>query len=258
MSDRLWDDVADNEQATWYLDPLVAAQKKAANLNLFRRWIKASRVGTILKTDLFEEANGSDEVLSGLSECTCVIGMDIAPNMVARAKRRYTAANALFLATDVQQIALASGVIDVVFSNSTLDHFSSEDQFTQSLQDLSRVLRPGGTIIITLDNPMNPLYTALKLSGRIGWTPFKMGYTTSLSGLVAALDKVGIEVIATDYMIHNPRLVSTTLFLVVRRVLGRFADRPIRLLLSAFGLLDRLPTRSYTSCFIAAHGRKRG
>jgi hypothetical protein len=119
------------------------------------------------------------------------------------------------------------------------------------------VLRPGGTIIVTLDNPKNPLYGILKALGNRGWIPFKMGYTTSLAGLVMALDKAGIEVIATDYQIHNPRLLSTALFLAIRRALGRSADLPIRFLLAAFNLLDRLPSRAFTACFVAAYGKKR-
>jgi hypothetical protein len=54
----------------------VAEQKRAANLNLAKKWLGELPGATILKTDLFEEAN--------------------------------------------------SGV-DAIFSNSTLDHFSSEE-----------------------------------------------------------------------------------------------------------------------------------
>jgi SAM-dependent methyltransferase len=210
---------------------------------------------TILKTDLFEEANGRAEVLWRLSDSARLIGMDVSQNMVLRAKKRNHAANAVFLAADVRQIGLASGSVDVIFSNSTLDHFASAEEFKDSLEELKRVLRPGGTIIITLDNIHNPLYHILKWLGSRGWAPFRMGYTTSLSGLVTELERLGIEVTATAYQIHNPRLISTALFLGARRTLGRFADGPVRFLLRSFMLLDRLPTRAYTACFIAARGR---
>ena len=57
---------------------------------------------------------------------------------------------------------------------------------------------------------------------------------------------------ATDHLIHNPRVLSTALFLALRRLLGSRADRPVALLLRVCGLLDRLPTRGFTSCFVAA------
>ena len=256
MLNKSWDDLAADQRGSWYLDPLVAEQKREVNLNLFQKWTDKTAAATILKTDLFEEANGEDEILSGLSDSACMIGMDIAPNMVLRAKRLSGAVNALFLATDVREIALATGSVDVIFSNSTLDHFSSREDFQTALEELCRVLRPGGTIIVTLDNIHNPLYHILRWLGHRGVAPFKMGYTTSLSGLVASLEEFGIAVTATDYHIHNPRLISTAIFLVARRTLGRFADGPIRGLLRVFGLLDRLPTRAYTACFIAACGTR--
>jgi len=258
MADRCWESVAANEHASWYLDPLVAEQKRAANLNLAQKWLEERAGLTILKTDLFEEANSRDELLSGLPDSARLIGMDIAPTMVLRARTCAKANGARFLATDVRQIGLASESVDAIFSNSTLDHFSSKEEFKEALRELIRILRPGGTFIVTLDNPRNPLYAFLRWLGRRGWLPFPLGYTAPLSALVAELEDAGIEVSATDYLIHNPRVLSTAMFLVIRRVLGRFADWPIGLLLRVFGWLDRLPTRGYTACFEAARGTKRG
>ena len=256
--DRSWEEVAENERSSWYLDWLVAEQKRQANLALLQKWVEALPTATILKTDLFEEANGRDELLSGLPASARIIGMDIAPTMVSRAKRRIHSKGAQFLGADVRQIGLASGSVDVVFSNSTLDHFQSEQEFKTAIRELIRVLRPDGTIVITLDNPDNPLYALLRWLGSRGWIPFHLGYTTTLAGLVAELQNGGIRVTATDYLIHNPRIVSTVIFLGVRRLLGRFADGPIRLMLRAFNWLDKLPTRRYTACFVAAGGKKQG
>lgn len=259
MADRSWESVAANERASWYLDPLVAKQKRAAHLTLAHKWLEERAGLTILKTDLFEEANsGDDEVLSGLPASARLIGMDIAPMMVLRARTCTKANGVRFLATDVRRIGLASASVDAIFSNSTLDHFSSKEEFKEALRELIRILRPGGTFVITLDNPRNPLYAFLRWLGGRGWLPFPLGYTMPLPALVAELQDAGIEVSATDYVIHNPRVLSTAMFLVARRVLGRFADRPIGLMLRVFGWLDRLPTRGYTACFEAARGTKRG
>jgi len=77
-----------------------------------------------------------------------------------------------------------------------------------------------------------------------------------LAGLVRKLEAAGLEIADTDYLIHNPRVLSTLAFLTLRKIFGRSASRPIRWLLGAFAVLDRLPTRGLTSCFVAVCARK--
>ena len=78
-----------------------------------------------------------------------------------------------------------------------------------------------------------------------------------MKGLSATLRSLGFEVDARETLIHNPRLLSSLLFTATRRLLGRYADLPIRAMLSLFGLLDVLPTRWITGCFIAVRAVKR-
>lgn len=252
----VWEEVAEGDSPSWYLDPLVAAQKRDTNLSLLDRWVVASEVGTLLKTDLFEEANGPDEILSGCSGFRSLLGIDLALGEVVRAKQRSLVANGCFLVTDVRQPGLASESVDVIFSNSTLDHFRSHEELDQSLSELARLLRPGGTAVITLDNSRNLLYWLLRLVAKTGHSPFPMGVTTSLPGLVAKLGAAGFEITDTEYLIHNPRVVSTAAFLALRRLFGGSADRPISWLLRAFGGLDRWPTRGLTACFVAVCAEK--
>jgi hypothetical protein len=67
---------------------------------------------------------------------------------------------------------------------------------------------------------------------------------------------VGLEPEGRDWLLHNPRGVSTVLFLALRRLLGRRADGAVRALLAAFDLLGRLPTRAATACFHAVSARR--
>ncbi len=254
----VWEGIAGRESPSWYLDPLVAEQKRVANLSLLHRWTSDARGGTLLKTDLFEEANGSDEIASGLGEGHRLLGMDVSLSEVSRARRRNLAPNGLFVVSDVRRLALSSESVDVVFSNSTLDHFAEPADLARSLGELRRVLRPGGTAIVTVDNARNPFHWLLRLVARSGRSPFPMGATTSLPGLVRELEEAGLEVTATDLLIHNPRVLSTALFLALRKLLGARANGAVALLLRAFALLDRLPTRGLTACFVAARAVKPG
>jgi hypothetical protein len=62
----------------------------------------------------------------------------------------------------------------------------------------------------------------------------------------------GMQVMATDWLIHNPRLISTLLFVSLRRLMGARAELPIRALRCFFCLCAHLPTQCVTTCFPAA------
>ena len=242
----------------WYLDPLAAAQKREVHLE----WIKRNappglRIETVLKTDLFEEAYGQDELLFSLPfDGSLKIGCDISASTVGRAADRGRDSGCLFINADVRRLPLTDQCVDLVLSNSTLDHFETEQEIEQSVRELARVLRPGGILLITLDNPGNPLFMLFRAT--VPWlgVRFRLGKTLSQSELLRMLDRTGLEVQSTGWLLHNPRFLSTVLFLTLRRLLGRRANSPIRWLLAAFSKFEALPTRSLTGVFIAASARK--
>jgi SAM-dependent methyltransferase len=241
----------------WYLDPIVAHQKQLVHLDWFRRNLPDEPVSVLLKTDLFEEAHGEDQLLFGLPLPPGLkIGMDLSPSTTRQAAAREGAASG-FLTADVRRLPLRKNSVDLVLSNSTLDHFDSADDIKTSIVELARVLKPGGRLLITLDNPHNPFYWSLRaLSNRLGLS-FQLGQTLSRKRLLHLLEETGLEVLSTDWLLHNPRFVSTALFLGTRRLLGKHADPLVRAWLWMFALGGRLPTRGLSAVFIAACGRKR-
>jgi SAM-dependent methyltransferase len=235
---------------------LVARQKREAHLELVAKWADKP-AGRLLKTDLFEEANGPDQLLFDLRHgCDLAIGFDSDLKIVERASLRSPDGQGIcFLAGDARALPLKTGCIDVVVSSSTLDHFEEKNDFTVALRELARVLRPGGVLILTLDNPLNPLYWPLRWLSFAG--PFRLGYTPFPGALRKQLYLAGLEVIGSASLLHNPRMVSTLLFLTIRRILGRRGDAVIRASLRCFALLGGLPTRRFTCCFYGVGARKR-
>lgn len=248
---------AAHDKPSWYLDPLVAAQKRQVHQAWIRAAVGDRPCGTVLKTDVFEEAYGDDRIFHDLfPDMRLGIGIDINAKTVSAAGRRNARAFECFVC-DVRHVALPDASVDVVVSTSTLDHFDSKKDIAETLDELDRVVRPEGTVIVTLDNPRNPLYSILKWLSRRGWTAFSLGATLSLAELEGMLVERGFQVEKRGYLIHNPRVLSTVVILGLRRLLGRRADTPIRWLLSGFASLRNLPSQSLTGCFLAVSAVKR-
>lgn len=252
-----WEEIAHKSNPSWYLDPVVAEQKRRVHQKLIRDWTGDFLPECVLKTDAFEEAYGDDQILFDLFPgVRTVIGIDLSSSTAARARSRCGCVPPYFIAGDVRNLPLPPGSVDLVVSNSTLDHFSSAEEFRSALRELYRVLRPGGRLIITMDNLSNPLYRLLRLMSRTRWSPFPLGYTTSGAGLEKTIRETGLEVLATGAIMQNPRLISTVLFLGLRRLLRKRADAPVRLLVRLFAQLDKLPTRQFTACWVGVCARK--
>ncbi len=79
-----------------------------------------------------------------------VIGVDIDPDSVSHAEAQYRdVSNLKFLVGSCSQIPVADASIDVVVSFETIEH---HDQHEEMMQEIKRVLSPGGCLIISSPN----------------------------------------------------------------------------------------------------------
>ena len=244
-----------NRPPNWYLDPLVAQQKREVHLEWISRNVQRRSTPVLLKTDLFEEAHGEDELLFSLPfDADLKLGIDLDEVTARHAASRHRGNSSRCVAADVRRLPFRSGSIDIVLSNSTLDHFEAAEDLEISIGELARVLKPGGLLLITLDNPRNPFYLLFRAGARRYGLTFRLGHTAGQRELARLLEDAGLELLTSDLLLHNPRFVSTLLFLALRRL--RMGGRVIGALLGAFAFLGKLPTRDYTAVFVAACGRK--
>jgi SAM-dependent methyltransferase len=167
------------------------------------------------------------------------------------------------LGADVRQLPFPPGTFDLILSTSTLDHFDRRDEIDGALWELQSVLRPDGRLLVTLDNPTNPILRVRQLVYRIagsipGVIPFRMGHTLSQPALVTALEQAGFDVVESGYMIHMPRVLALWAGeWAARRGSARTASR----LVAVFRWVERaagaLSTRRWTGHFIFADCRRR-
>jgi SAM-dependent methyltransferase len=248
--------VRGGRSGSWYLDPVVARQKAAVFVALVERWRDPRSEGLSLKTDVFEEAHGEDALAPLLADRLRLVGVDVDLGNARKARRRFPDRRLRFLAGDLRKLGLRDSAFDLVISPSTLDHFATREELVASLREIHRVLVPRGTAVVILDNPRNPLYYPLRWLAPLV-APYALGRTLDARSLRRELESLGFDILGEQYVIHNPRGVLTLINLLLRALLGRFAERPIRGLVRWFAGLERLPTRRWSACFVAVGARKR-
>ena len=249
-----------------YSNELLAEHKKKTYLGLIERWADVANARNILKTDLFQEASGSDQFLFDLSQVNRnVIGIDVSHEIVGRAKSRANACGvdaSKYLCCDVRNLPFRDNSISLIISDSTLDHFSGEADIVIALKELGRALQPGGAIILTLDNSSNltyPPYIIFRLWMRLGLSPYFIGRTLSRKKLRRNLEEIGFEVAESTAIFHYPHPDGLVRGLErsLRKLSGGKLDNAIRKGLDLLDKLEGRRTRYLTGRYIAVKAVKR-
>jgi ubiquinone/menaquinone biosynthesis C-methylase UbiE len=98
-----------------------------------------------------------------------VLALDISAEMLARARQIHTdRKNILWVHMDGVDLAcLASGSVDFVFSYLVLQHLPNEKLAFAYIEEMLRVLRPGGAFLFQFNGSHNP---TMNLRGRLAWS----------------------------------------------------------------------------------------
>jgi SAM-dependent methyltransferase len=252
-----WDGVA-NHGGVPSGHEFLRAYSDLAAVGLMNRWWQPDAVLTALKTDLYDE-NWSPAVFTRLASLNGIAaGVDVSPAVAARARRRV--GTDMLSVADVRAMPFAPESIDRILSLSTIDHFEDAGDIGTALREFHRVMKPGGTIILTMDNPVNPvvwLRNALpfKFLHRLGLVPYFVGRTISPWALRRELERAGFEVRECTAAMHFPRVAV----LAAHRLVNRAGERSRLLkLIGSFEWLGRLPSRYLTGYFTAVLASKPG
>jgi SAM-dependent methyltransferase len=257
--ETIWEGFPETYQAQG-LQKLWRAHSDSVNKALVARWRPAGQVDTLLKTDLFDEAvsEGLSPLLNSLAKR--VFYMDSSLGVHEMAKGSHSRLQTI--GADVRHLPFANGTFDGIVSNSTLDHFESLGDLSGSLQELFRVLRPSGKMILTLDNPSNPIIflrncLPFSLLKRLKIVPYYVGVTLRAKRLEYLLKETGFEVLEVGAVLHCPRVLAVTIACWVEKHTSHRTQKSFLRLLMAFEGLSRLPTRFLTGYFVAVKVTKR-
>ena len=255
---KYWDTVA-REWRENHPQELWRAHSDALYRDLLARWLPTGACGRLLKTDLFDEAVGEGLYGALAARARAVVGVDLSVETGGRAHSNHP--GLLAVGGDTRRLPFAADTFDVVFSNSTLDHFDSREEIVVSLREIRRVLRPAGILLLTLDNLMNPvvaLRQALPFGvlNRLGLVPYRVGATYRPAGLRRALAESGFAVARFGAVLHCPRAPAVAL----ARILETRASPPNRArylrFLRGFEKLSTWPTRFVTGYYVAVRAIK--
>src|SRR5690349_10143356 len=83
-----WDGVSERIAGRYYHDAIIGGLKRDAHLKLIGGWCGDLAGKLVLKTDLFEEAHGPDQLLFDLAGPALRLGIDISPLIARRAAER--------------------------------------------------------------------------------------------------------------------------------------------------------------------------
>ena len=262
-----WGEVARGWSDKGYANELLGEQKRKTYIDLISRWIKITPGQRILKTDLFAEAFSVEQFFFDIIPAKSdVVGIDVSIEIVAEAKSQARSRGmdaGSYLCCDVKKLPLRDSSIDLIISDSTLDHFPTEAEIITALEELGRVLKDGGTLILTIDNKSNltyPPYCITRLWMKLGLAPYFIGRTLSLSRMRRVLKENGLVIEASTAILHYPhpdgliRWLERSLRYLSRGKL----DNTIRSWLASLNRLEGSKIKYITGRYLAVKAVKTG
>ena len=231
----------------------------AVNQSMLQSWWPGKAVDSVLKTDLFDEVFGVGLFPYVQQQRSVLNGIDLSESIASAAQKKCP--GLLASVTDVRQLPFADDSYDLIISNSTLDHFELSSDIAVALRELYRVLKPGGQLIITLDNLLNPVIAIRQVLpfrwlNAIGILPYFVGATCGPRGLNRLVSQTGFNILETTSVMHCPRVLAVAVAGLLQRYAGRRTQQRFLRGLMAFEKLSALPTRFGTGHFVAVRAVK--
>jgi SAM-dependent methyltransferase len=127
------------------------------------QWLLSSffpdlRGRSLLKTDLWDEAKNTEILRWAAERGARPFGIDVAADVVLDARKVLAEHRPGLAGADVRRLPFGDRSFDLVYSMGTIEHFPD---YAEAVDELFRVLRPGGTAIIGVPNKLDPFLRPL-------------------------------------------------------------------------------------------------
>jgi SAM-dependent methyltransferase len=172
---------------------------------LFNDYLSPLDGQKVFKTDLWDEAKNTRILRWAAAQGCRAYGIDISPPIAAAAETEFALEDLALQGSvsDVRAIPFRDGSFDAVYSMGTVEHF---DETQQALEEIYRVLRPGGRGVIGVPNRRDPFLRPLfvALMDRLGLYGYGFEKSYSRPTFRRMLEEAGFEVIEETAILFIP------------------------------------------------------
>lgn len=130
-----------------------------------------------------------------------IFAIDISPDLLSKARDKIGYANVNFIEADLENLPFPDESFDAVVGVSILHHVGIDE----ALREIRRVLRPGGSIVFSEPNMMNPQIVIQKnisfIKKRLGDSPGETAFFRwQLSRILENAGFVNVKVVPFDFL----------------------------------------------------------
>lgn len=248
-----WDSVSEKIK-DYHLEENVAFYKQREYIELIRNWSCGLEGKKILKTDLYEEAFGADQLLFWLIKKNAKIyGMDISFKITNKAKMNARIHSVYFknsIVADVRSCSFRDESFDLIISNSTLDNLPACD-VSEALSEFKRILKSTGILILTLDNAHNPLYLAGYYLGKLlNANKYYQDHCYTVKRTKFLVEQSNFFVQDVTAIVHIPTPFNR-LAILLKKSNSVFMENLVKYCITLFAKLGKRKTKFLTGWFIA-------
>ena len=158
---------------------------------------------TVFKTDLWDEAKNTRILAWASQRGAHAYGIDISEPTVIQARAAFHGDPLRCAVSDVRALPFRDASFDAIYSMGTIEHF---DETVQAVEEMARVLKPGGRAIVGVPNRHDPFLRPLLATVMQALGLYAYGYEKSYSrrALREMLERAGLTVVAETAILFIP------------------------------------------------------
>lgn len=186
-------------------DAVSTAYYRDNEQRLFREHLEPLEGKRVFKTDLWDEARNTRILQWAAGRGGRAFGLDLSPATTVKARAEFERLGSSLhsAVSDVRWIPFRNESFDAIYSMGTVEHF---DETQQAIEEIFRILKPGGRAIVGVPNRRDPFLRPLMvwLLFRLGLYDYGFEKSYSRAALRRMLEAAGFEVVAETGILFIP------------------------------------------------------